>query len=77
LGSLGYTSVLIESGQKLFHNLLMAKLVDEIWWFKSAEEIGQKGLDLMFNQQDLAKFDFSLSGTYPLSCDRLSIFLRH
>jgi diaminohydroxyphosphoribosylaminopyrimidine deaminase/5-amino-6-(5-phosphoribosylamino)uracil reductase len=74
LGSLGFTSVLVEPGQKLFHNLLLKNLVDEIWWFKSPDEIGPDGLHLNFDEQALTSFNFEFNSSYSLGVDRLSIF---
>lgn len=76
LGTLGFTSVLVEPGQKLFSSMLTAPLVDEIWWFKSGEKIGGHGLDLNFDEEKLMGCGFMPASTYALGGDRLAIFMK-
>jgi hypothetical protein len=56
--------------------MLVADLVDEIWWFKSRGKLGSQGLDLNFDEEKLITHGFIASDIYSLGADRLTIFMK-
>lgn len=74
LGSLGFTSILVEAGQKLFNAFMDKKLADEIWWFKAPHHIGPSGLDLLWSQDDIKQQGYVPSETFLRADDELVVF---
>jgi diaminohydroxyphosphoribosylaminopyrimidine deaminase / 5-amino-6-(5-phosphoribosylamino)uracil reductase len=74
LSALGFTSILIEAGRKLFNALVKKNLADEIWWFTTKNNLGPQGLDLGWTQQDIRQRGYTPLSAHKLDGDELVIY---
>jgi diaminohydroxyphosphoribosylaminopyrimidine deaminase/5-amino-6-(5-phosphoribosylamino)uracil reductase len=71
LGSLGITTVLVETGKNLFETLITNELADEVWWFR-AQELLPKGVYV--NVPGLLEHFYKLVAQYPVGDNQLLIW---
>tara|TARA_Y100000816_G_scaffold288158_1_gene272213 strand:+ start:2213 stop:3298 length:1086 start_codon:yes stop_codon:yes gene_type:complete len=80
ISNLGYTRILVEGGAKLSASLLKENLIDEIFWFRASNIMGNNGINAISNLNidhigRLKKFE--LINTKIIDDDQLSIYKKN